>query len=129
MGLLYSDNSVRNNITHHSHNTLKINACSGGIYKTYKESWFTRFNLKDDIAKTLFKPYKNELITNSERKKSSYADYFGNYTYYDDETKEKVIILQMIICGDMEVIAEVIREDDFNKYFELPNEGNNHVKE
>lgn len=117
MGLLYSDNSVRNNVTHHSHNTLKINACSGGIYKTYKESWFTRFNLKDNVAETLFKPYQNELVTNSEKLKKDYPNYYGNYDYYDKETKEKVIILQMVICGDMEVIAELIREQDFNNYF------------
>lgn len=24
---------------------LKINACSGGIYKTYKESWFSYLRL------------------------------------------------------------------------------------
>lgn len=34
---------------------LKINACSGGIYKTYKESWFKRFHLTSDLAKTLFR--------------------------------------------------------------------------
>lgn len=120
MGLLYSDNSVRNNVTHHSHNTLKINACSGGIYKTYKESWFKRFNLKSETAETLFKPYQNELVTNSERQ--HYDNGYGCSRYYDKETKEKVIILQMIICGDMEVIAEIIREEDFNKYFESPSE-------
>ena len=32
-------------------------------------------------------------------------------------TKE-VEILQMIICGDKEVIAEVILKEDFEKYFE-----------
>ena len=37
------------------------------------------------------------------------------------ENKEKVKeveILQMIICGDKEVIAEVILKEDFEKYFE-----------
>lgn len=117
MGLLYSDNSVRNTPTYN--NTLKINACSGGIYKTYKESWFIRFNLTSKTAETLFNPYKNELTTNIERKKKDYPDNFGFYDYYDEEKKEKVIILQMIICGDMEVIAEVIKEKDFNNYFEI----------
>ena len=62
MGLLYS-NYECNPVTN---NTLKINACSGGIYKTYKESWFTRFHLKSDLAEKLFKPYDLSLIHISE---------------------------------------------------------------
>lgn len=92
MGLLYTDNNVRIN------NTLKINACSGGIYKTYKESWFTRFDLNGNLAETLFKP----------------TAMLG----YNDYKKEPVIVLQMVISGNNSVIAEVIREKDFNKYFE-----------
>lgn len=98
MGLLYTDNSVRMN------NTLKINACSGGIYKTYKESWFTRFDLNSPLAETLFKPYDNKMTT----------AIVGYKTYQ----KETVIVLQMVISGNNSVIAEVIREKDFNKYFE-----------
>ncbi len=105
MGLLYSDNSVRNN------NELNINACSGGIYKTYKESWFTRFHLESNLAETLFKPYGNKMKVEPDTYESGYC---GSYT---KEHKEPVIIIQMIICGDMEVIAEVIREKDFIKYF------------
>ena len=105
MGLLYSDNSVRNN------NELNINACSGGIYKTYKESWFTRFNLESSLAKTLFKPYDNKMKVAADTSESGYCG------YYTKEHKEPVIIIQMIICGDMEVIAEVIQEKDFIKYF------------
>lgn len=104
MGLLYS-NCECNPVTN---NTLKINACSGGIYKTYKESWFIRFHLKSDLAEKLFKPYDNEIKTSG---------------YCTKEHKEPVIVLQMIICGDMEVIAEIIREKDFDKYFEIEKEG------
>ncbi len=108
MGLLYS-NYECNPVTN---NTLKINACSGGIYKTYKESWFTRFHLKSDLAEKLFKPYDNEIKISRDTSEKSY------YGYYTKEHKEPVIVLQMIICGDMEVIAEIIKESDFNKYFE-----------
>ena len=34
------------------------------------------------------------------------------------EKVKEVEILQMIICGDKEVIAEVIFKEDFEKYFE-----------
>lgn len=68
-------------------NTLKITTCSGGIYKTYKESWFKKFHLESPLAKALFEP------------------------------DESTIILQMVICGENEVIAELIRKEDFDKYF------------
>ena len=34
-------------------NTINVNACSGGIYKTYLESWFQRFHLQSQNAKEL----------------------------------------------------------------------------
>lgn len=79
MGLLYSNYDVNNSV--------KINACSGGIYKTYKESWFDRFSLNSWMAKDLFEP------------------------------NNSTIILQMVMCGENEVMAELIKKEDFDKYF------------
>lgn len=81
-------------------NILKINACSGGIYKTYKESFFIQFSLYSEVADVLFK--------------RSY-----NYCNYKDVVKRygNLKILQMIICGENEVIAEVIKNEDFNGLF------------
>ena len=81
-------------------NSLKINACSGGIYKTCKESWFVRFNLKSSYSDKILR--LNPTLNLS-----------GNRC---DETR--IIILQMVICGEMEVIAELIKNEDYNKYFE-----------
>lgn len=114
MGLLYSNYECKP-VTN---NTLKINACSGGIYKTYKESWFQRFHLKSELAEKLFKPYDNNIKTSRDTSEKSYCG-----DWITKEHKEPVIILQMVICGDMEVIAEIIREKDFNKYFEVEKEG------
>ena len=95
---------------------LKINACSGGIYKTYKESWFINFSLNSTLA--------NKIL----RKEGCY--YRPGYGYSTDkydlvescnkglEKVKEVEILQMVICGDKEVIAEVIFKEDFEKYFE-----------
>lgn len=95
---------------------LKINARSGGIYKTYKESWFINFSLNSTLA--------NKIL----RKEGCY--YRPGYGYSTDkydlvescnkglEKVKEVEILQMIICGDKEVIAEVIFKEDFEKYFE-----------
>ena len=95
---------------------LKINACSGGIYKTYKESWFINFHLGSTLS--------NKIL----RKEGCY--YRPGYGYSTDkydlvescnkclEKVKEVEILQMVICGDKEVIAEVIFKEDFEKYFE-----------
>ena len=79
MGLLYSNYEVNNQV--------KINACSGGIYKTYKESWFARFSLNSWMAKSLFEP------------------------------NNSTVILQMVLCEKDEVMAELIKKEDFDKYF------------
>lgn len=103
--------------TYNAGNTnLKINACSGGIYKTYKESWFINFSLNSNMADKIL------------RKEGCY--YRPGYGYsiskYDlvgrgndglEKVKE-VEILQMIICGEKEVLAEVIYKEDFEKYVE-----------
>lgn len=102
--------------TYNAGNTnLKINACSGGIYKTYKESWFINFHLNSTLA--------NKML----RKEGCY--YRPGYGYSTDiydltesgnrclEKVKEVEILQMVICGDKEVIAEVILKEDFEKYF------------
>lgn len=95
---------------------LKINACSGGIYKTYKESWFVNFSLNSNMADKIL------------RKEGCY--YRPGYGYSTNkyalvdrgndglEKVKEVEILQMIICGEKEVLAEVIYKEDFKKYFE-----------
>lgn len=81
MGLLYSN--------YETNNTLKINACSGGIYKTYKESWFDKFHLRSAMADSLFNP------------------------------NGSTIVLQMVLCGENEVMAELIKKEDFDKYLKI----------
>lgn len=90
--------------------TIKINACSGGIYKTYKESWFKRFHLKSNLAEILFN-----------KEKAFYCVEQDKYEDYGRRDYKPVVVLQMIICGDMEVIAEIILKEDFDKYFENDN--------
>lgn len=97
-------NNYNNN---NSYNNLHINAVSGGIYKTYVETWFKRFHLQSDVAQILFS--KNKAFYNP----STNEFYDKNHSGY-----EKVIVLQMVMCGDMEVIAELILEKDLEKYFQ-----------
>ena len=67
---------------------IKINACSGGIYKTYKESYFKYFHANSCLANDLF------------------------------SKESKKIVLQLILMQDNYVIAEIIDKQDFDKYFE-----------
>ena len=83
---------------------LKINACSGGIYKTYKESWFEYLYLGSSKADILFKNYKDINM------------YVNNIKEY-----EKFVVLQIILTSNEDyVFVELIKQEDFEKYF---NEG------
>ena len=95
--------------------SVKINACSGGIYKTYPESWFNWFHINSKLSEALFR-----------KEKCYYEPIFNKYSTnkyeleerLSDSSKEKiceVVILQMIICGDEKVLAEIITKEDFEK--------------
>ena len=69
-------------------NNTKINAVSGAILKNHPKSWFERFHLKSPRSEELFKKYS------------------------------KTIILQMVMCGDMEVMAELVDRKDYEAEIE-----------
>lgn len=83
----------------------KITACSGGIYKTFRESWFENIDLESQRAKDLFDANCGDC---------HWGGYYGRERVLD----RRLVVIQMIICGDKQVIAEIIREEDYNKYFE-----------
>ena len=98
-------------------NNLKINACSGGIYKTYKESWFKRVHLKSELMESLSNPTRikyyaeeDDYMIGNHYKKDSYTDYY--------KKAKPITILQMVICGEMEVIAEIIYTEDLDKHLD-----------
>ena len=97
-------------------NTLKINACSGGIYKTFRESWFKRVHLNSELMESLSN------FSNVRYKTSSNDYILPEDKYYGYENAKPIVVLQMVICGDMEVIAEIIYKEDFDKYFINDNE-------
>lgn len=98
-------------------NTLKINAVSGGIYKTYKESWFTNFHINSPLSDVLFR--REKCFYNIRTNKYGTDKWDLKDGRYNDDIKNiyEVVILQMIICGEMEVISEIICKDDLEKYF------------
>lgn len=64
-----------------------VNAVTGNIVKTYRDSYFKRFHLKSQISDILFSPN---------------AD---------------TIVIQMTLCGDMDVIAELISKKKYDEMF------------
>jgi hypothetical protein len=100
--------------------SVKINACSGGIYKTYPESWFEQFHIDSKLAEALFR--KEKCFYNKSTNKYSSDKYSLMPVYYsgsDDEDICEVVILQMIICGEEKVLAEIITKEDFERNLKL----------
>lgn len=81
---------------------IKINAVSGTIVKNYKDSFFKRFHLESDMAKRVFDTEKPHLIR--------YEDSFGR--------EKPIVVLQSMVCGDMQVICEIMWKEDFDALFE-----------
>ena len=72
-----------------------VNAVTGNITKTYAKSFFKRFHLQSPLADKLF--------CDSPRMK------------LDSYKEVSVQVIQMVICGDMEVIAEIIKQSDYDE--------------
>lgn len=70
---------------------IRVNAVSGGIVKNHADSYFKRFHLRSNMADRLLceRPYR--IVEEAYSKKYVYVE-----------------VLQLVIVGDMEVIAEVI---------------------
>lgn len=85
--------------------TMNINAVSGLILKNHPQSWFERFNLKSERAGKLLREGGDE----GHKMQEGYSGHI--YTVPNDENA--CIVLQMMVCGDMEVVAEVVYKKDF----------------
>ena len=83
-----------------NHQSLRINAINGSILKNFKDSFFLRFHLKS--------PLSNKLLSDRP-------------TYEILGVKRPIVVLQLMLCGDMEVIAEVMFKEDYDKLFEEEN--------
>lgn len=87
-------------------NNVNINAVTGAILKNHPKSWFERFNLKSERANMLFADGGHQF--NKYRQEHLYEKYGG------------ITVLQMVICGDMEVMAELVYTKDYEAQEEQP---------
>jgi len=87
--------------------TVNINAVSGTIVKNYKDSFILRFHMKSQMADTILD--KNPRLQKRD---------------YRDSEYKPIVVLQVMLCGEQELMAEVMWKEDFDKMFE-PQEGTN----
>ena len=88
-------------------NNIKINAVTGAILKNHPKSWFERFHLKSQRAEEVF------VEGGHHAKKTVYDDRYVMDRKVDNPEKD-ITVLQMVICGDMEVMAELVYTKDYN---------------
>lgn len=93
MGLLYSHYEAKP--------TTNINAVSGTLTKTFRKSFFKRFHMNSNMADYAFNEDKPTL------KNPGYRD-----------TRE-IVILQIMLCGNNELLAEIIYKEDYDRLFEI----------
>ena len=93
MGLLYS---------HYEANpttNFKVNAVSGTLTKTFRKSFFKRFHMESDMADYIFDEDKPSL--------SRYS------------SDPEIVVLQVMLCGDNEFLAELIYKKDYDEMFNV----------
>ena len=111
MGLLYSNyecNSVTNN-------SLKINAVSGTLTKTYKDSYFVRFAKDSSMEDFYFRENKpSRILTRDYHYFNNYDEKYNGYYY----TLKEIVVLQVMLCSDNNYLVEAIDKEDYDKMFE-----------
>ena len=82
--------------------TTNINAVTGAILKNHPKSWFECFHLNSPRANRLLKEGSDK----GERQE---------YPYHNKWKHKPITVLQMVICGDMCVVAECVYAEDLEQ--------------
>ena len=96
MGLLYS----------HYEANQKINAVSGTLTKTFKDSYFVRFKKGSQMER----------------------EYFNDnhcYRWCNYREKTDIVVLQVMLCGDDCYLVEAIDKENYEKMFTKESGENN----
>lgn len=99
------DSYSRNN--YNNPQTVNINAVGGTIIKNYKDSFMLAFKINSYMGEELL--CKNPTLTKKIKR-------YNNS--WKEEEKEPVVVLQAMLCGEQELLAEVMWKEDFDKMFE-----------
>lgn len=85
-----------------SNNSIKINAVSGTIVKNYRKSFMLRFPMESYMAENILS--ENPCIRSH-------------------RSEKPIVVLQVMLCGDGELLAEVMWKEDFDEIFKAESEG------
>ena len=87
--------------------SMRINAVNGTLVKNYKDSFFRRFHMKSKFAEQVLSenPTMSTQVTNG---------YGAKYSQ-----NKPIVVLQVMLCGEGELIAEIMWKDDFDKMFKI----------
>lgn len=85
-----------------SNNSIKINAVSGTIVKNYRKSFMLRFPMESYMAENIL----------------SENPYIRSY-----RSEKPIVVLQVMLCGDNELLAEIMWKDDFDEIYKAVSEG------
>ena len=96
--------------------SVKINAVTGAILKNHPKSWFERFHLKSERAKELFSEGGHQAQKKVWKEESWMSS--GGYNTTERDIDKDITVLQMVICGDMEVMAELVYTKDYEMKIE-----------
>ena len=88
-----------NNCNIDNSQSIKINAVSGTILKNYKDSFIIRFHMKSELAKCVLSNDQDAYLKR-------------------DGRKCLIVVLQVMLCGDQELLAEIMWKNDFDKLFQ-----------
>lgn len=116
MGLLYTNNEC----SPVTNNTLRINAVSGTLTKTYRDSFFTRISEGSTAEHFYFRGEKPSRIVSARAKYgNSQRDYEEEYNngYY---VLEEIVVLQVMLCGDKTYLIEAIDKSAYEAMFNTP---------
>ena len=98
---MFNNYAVNVSGSSHTSNT-SINAVSGTLAKNHPYSFFRRFHLESKVAKRIL----------SENPHYAEPSYEGqNYEYWKEIP---IVVLQIMVVGDMEVVAEIVEVDNYN---------------
>lgn len=112
MGLLYSHYEA-NPITN---NNFKINAVSGTLQKTFRKSYYVRFENGSPMEHFYFRENKpSRIVRKSYHYFEEYDEQFNDYYY----KLEEIIVLQVMLCADNQYLVEAIDKKDYDEMFNI----------
>ena len=83
--------------------SIAVNAVAGTLIKTYKDSFFVYYHVSCNDQPGIFDNKDPHILRKG--------------VFRDEYTKHSVVVLQTMLCGDKEILAEVILKEDFDKLF------------